>query len=348
MDKTRILGPMIAFVAISLACLTSRLEPVSSNVAANIFILNYVDAFQDWSPTYLLTDRATQSLDGCKQMRLKPGVTYDSFPGASSTANHLSNFTSIICMPGPARRDSSAAQTVAERNSVFADYFLGWAKIAENDETAAIAAWKPIDGLGQFLALEGILASYRDSDSLRAFRLFELAEAVDDSVLPRKGPMYTLLCTKYLTEQPIDLVAAEVNCSKRFAVNDDGTGHLLIGRLFLESGEYELAADHFRQAQQLMPNEYAPHFWLAELAFRIGEPRSAIAYLQKATSLDPENLQITLRLSDAFRLSNLPNESLELLESIPSSKSDEVSADIVWRRELLNKMLSEQHDQDSK
>ena len=63
--------------------------------------------------------------------------------------------------------------------------------------------------------------------------------------------------------------------------------HYDLGRSYLRSGDYALAAEEFRCSVALQPGEFWPHFFQGVCAFRLGRPRDSVAELSICVALAP-------------------------------------------------------------
>ena len=63
--------------------------------------------------------------------------------------------------------------------------------------------------------------------------------------------------------------------------------HYDLGRSYLRSSDYALAAEEFRRSVALQPGEFWPHFFHGICAFRLGQPRDSVAELSICVALAP-------------------------------------------------------------
>ena len=95
----------------------------------------------------------------------------------------------------------------------------------------------------------------------------------------------------------------------------DGRPWLAIGELALANHDYAMAADHFRKAVELEPDNPAGHMGLAE-SFRNSEPVAANQSLQNALAIDPEHVPALLYLIDDRINSEQYDQAEQLIQRV--------------------------------
>jgi tetratricopeptide (TPR) repeat protein len=91
-----------------------------------------------------------------------------------------------------------------------------------------------------------------------------------------------------LDAEAVDLLGRALDCGERT--------HLLLGRAYLALGDAVSAHDHALRAVADEPSSPEPHRLRARLALRAGDPGGALAALEAALALEPDDL-VTLRLA---------------------------------------------------
>ena len=80
----------------------------------------------------------------------------------------------------------------------------------------------------------------------------------------------------------------------------DPYNHVLFGSLLLRAWTPDAALDAFRRAACLDPDNVAAYIGAADALVRMGRISKAIAVLKKASSVDPEDPQVLVRIAALF------------------------------------------------
>lgn len=90
--------------------------------------------------------------------------------------------------------------------------------------------------------------------------------------------------------------------------------HLLLAEIRLEQFDFTGAMDCCQAALQVDPNSLEAMLSLAWINGRLGDPNSAVAYLQQAADLHPDRIVISNVIGEGFNLDILVGEAIENLE----------------------------------
>ncbi len=109
------------------------------------------------------------------------------------------------------------------------------------------------------------------------------------------------------------------NARKALAIDDnDYRSHGVIGLIFFERGEHELARRHLERALRLNPNStQVMKFWAMLLAYS-GDPKGAIEIYNRATRLNPFRAESvdTEALAEAYFMTKQYEKSITVLETM--------------------------------
>lgn len=76
--------------------------------------------------------------------------------------------------------------------------------------------------------------------------------------------------------------------------------HLALGRIYMEQGRAQPAAEHLRRALALDPYDAPSHYHLADLMHRVQDPQTAIEHFTRATQCDPDYTDAYIRLGMVY------------------------------------------------
>ncbi len=103
-------------------------------------------------------------------------------------------------------------------------------------------------------------------------------------------------------------------------------GHILLGDIYRQRKNWDLAVSHYQAAAQLKPTSPAPFLGLATLYWETGRFDRAEPQLQKALSLDPDGAQANFELGDIYAHRHLFEEAVPYLRKTIARNPDLLAA----------------------
>ena len=179
------------------------------------------------------------------------------------------------------------------------------------------------------------LACYRSGDYDRCLQEVEqllASDPQDHECLVLKGMALTEL------ERPREAVAALEQATRIDPSGRDGWYHLAIGRMML--GELPAAAEAFRAALRVAPDDAAALTDLSNVLFTMGRAHEALETLQVARRLRPGDVSIARNLADMFVTAGQFESALQTTREILELSPEDIVAlsDAAWLNYQLNRL----------
>lgn len=122
------------------------------------------------------------------------------------------------------------------------------------------------------------------------------------------------------------LQPADASKPRRIGLPNDVRTLTMLGRVELESKQYQTAIGYLERAAAHAPGDSQVHFWLGEAHARLGDTAKAVAGYELSRSLDPNNVETHRALSALYAVSRRYDDAAADLEVVVSREPKNIQA----------------------
>ncbi|MCL5035595.1 MAG: tetratricopeptide repeat protein [Chloroflexi bacterium] len=125
----------------------------------------------------------------------------------------------------------------------------------------------------------------------------------------------------------------QINKGLSSAGGEEGHIRIVMAHLYFESGEIKKAYDEYRKALEVTPNLIGAFTGLAETSYKLGKPGEALAWLQRAQRLYPQEKRPYILEAEISMDGSRPKKAIEILEKLRKTQPEK--SDLVTDSDLM-------------
>lgn len=117
---------------------------------------------------------------------------------------------------------------------------------------------------------------------------------------------------------------ADPSLPRRVGLPDDLRALVMLGRVELESKQYQAAIGYLERAAAHTPDDAQVHFWLGEAHAQLGDTAEAVTRYELSRKLDPSNIETHRALSALYAVSKRYDDAAEELAFVAAKEPQDI------------------------
>ncbi len=104
--------------------------------------------------------------------------------------------------------------------------------------------------------------------------------------------------------------------NKQLLIVSDPDAYNYLGKIYMETGETELAIENFKKALEIKPDMFDANFELGKYYYSINDYKTASKYLTEASSEQIDNTEVLSMTAETYKKTGLADDAIVLLEKV--------------------------------